>query len=224
VTQTRVLHRDDPTKGPLVGNIKVTRQDWLNAALDVLITDGVEKVKVLTLANRLGVSRSSFYWYFKSRQEILDGLLDYWSRTNTTALVRHAEMSAKTITEACCNVFRCFVASRTFDNALDFTVRDWARRSVAVRRSLESSDALRLKALQSMFERFDYEPVDALVRARTLYYMQIGYNDADLREPMQDRLLLLPHYLLVFTGQAPDGEDVAQFRAHVTRTFEGLQP
>ena len=32
-----VLHRDDPDAAPLVGNIKVTRQDWLNVALDVLI-------------------------------------------------------------------------------------------------------------------------------------------------------------------------------------------
>jgi hypothetical protein len=49
-----VLHRDDPDKEPLVGNIKVTREDWLNAALDVLVSDGVERVKVLVLASRLG--------------------------------------------------------------------------------------------------------------------------------------------------------------------------
>ena len=70
-----LLHRDDPDKEPLVGNIKVTRQDWLNVAMDVLVSDGVEQVKVLTLGERLGVSRSSFYWYFKSRQELLTALL-----------------------------------------------------------------------------------------------------------------------------------------------------
>ena len=63
-----VLHRDDPSAEPLVGNVKVTREDWLNVAMDVLITDGVEQVKVLALAERMQVSRSSFYWYFKSRQ------------------------------------------------------------------------------------------------------------------------------------------------------------
>ena len=60
------------------GNVKVTREDWLTVAMDVLLSDGVEQVKVLTLGDRLSVSRSSFYWYFKSRQHLLDALLDQW--------------------------------------------------------------------------------------------------------------------------------------------------
>lgn len=221
MAQTHILHRDDPTKSPLIGNVKVTRQDWLNVGLDVLVSDGVEKVKVLTLADRLGVSRSSFYWYFKDRKSILDALLDHWQLTNTAALVDHAELPAKTITEACSNVFRCFVAPATFDIALDFTIRDWARRSTEVRQSLEISDARRLSALQAMFERFDYEPVDALVRARTLYYMQIGYNDADLREPMKERMLLHPHYVFAFTGKKPSDDEIADFSAYVRRALNG---
>ena len=35
-------------------------------AMEVLVSDGVERVKVLKLADRMGVSRSSFYWYFKN--------------------------------------------------------------------------------------------------------------------------------------------------------------
>ena len=224
MTTLQVLHRDDPTKDPLVGNVKVTRQDWLNAALATLINDGVENVKVMTLATRLSVSRSSFYGYFKDRQDILDALLEHWEQTNTATLVQHAEMPAPTITASCCNVFRCFVTPGLFDIALDFTVRDWARRSQDVRRRLEASDARRLQALQAMFGRFDYEPVEALVRARTLYYMQIGYNDADLREPMDVRLTLHPHYVYAFTGLRPSDEEIAQFRADVTQTIEGQDP
>ena len=71
-----ILHRDEPTAEPLTGNVKGTRADWLNVAMDVLISHGVEQVKVLALAERMGVSRSSFYWYFKSRQDLLDALTD----------------------------------------------------------------------------------------------------------------------------------------------------
>ena len=85
-----ILHRDNPDAEPLIGNIKVTRTDWLNVAMDVLVTDGVEQVKVLALAERMGVSRSSFYWYFKSRQELLDALLTSWDQTNTAVLITQA--------------------------------------------------------------------------------------------------------------------------------------
>lgn len=55
-----LLHRDDPDKASLVGHVKVTREDWLNVARDVPVSDGVAEVKVLAIGDRLGVSRSSF--------------------------------------------------------------------------------------------------------------------------------------------------------------------
>ncbi len=207
-------HRDDPEREPLTGNVKVTREDWLRAALDVLIRDGVEKVKVLTLAERLGVSRSSFYWYFDSRKDLLDQLLAHWEGTNTAAMVAQAEAPAATITEAACNVFRCVVNPDLFNVKLDFAIRDWARRDAKVRAVKERSDTARIAALAAMFARFGYGETEALTRARVLYYMQIGYDDADLGETMEERMALLPYYLLTFTGQEPRGEEVAAFRAY----------
>src|SRR5690554_5843353 len=87
------------------GNTKVTRDDWLSVARDLLISDGVGEVKVLTMSDTLGVSRSSFYWYFKSRKDLLEALLFEWESSNTAVLVRHAKMPAETITGAVCNLF-----------------------------------------------------------------------------------------------------------------------
>ena len=55
-----LLHRDNPDKEPLVGHVKVTPEDWLNVARDVLVSEGVAEVKVIALGERLGGSRSSF--------------------------------------------------------------------------------------------------------------------------------------------------------------------
>lgn len=216
-----VLHRDDPDAEPLVGNIKVTRDDWLNVAMDVLVSDGVEQVKVLNLAERMAVSRSSFYWYFKSRQDLLDALLARWQATNTAALIAQTEAEAPTITAAVCNVHRCVVNPELFDTALDFAVRDWARRSGKVRRMLDQSDARRLEALTAMFTRFDYEELESVTRARVLYYMQIGYDLAQLNEPVSFRLQLLPHYLLVFTGVPGRPEEIEEFGAYARNFWEG---
>lgn len=216
-----ILHRDDPQAEPLVGNIKVTRDDWLNVALDVLISDGVDQIKVLNLAERMAVSRSSFYWYFKSRQELLDALLARWQATNTAALVAQAEAAAETITAAVCNVHRCVVNTDLFDTALDFAIRDWARKSGKVRRALDQSDARRLEALHAMFARYGYSEIEAETRARVLYYMQIGYDLAQLNEPMSVRISMVPHYLYVFTGVEPRPEEVEEFSAYSRRYWKG---
>ena len=204
-----------------VGNIKVSREDWIAVAMDVLVSQGVERVKVLTLGERLGVSRSSFYWYFKSRQHLLGELLAAWERTNTQAVVDHADQSAKSITGAVCNLFRCFLNPDSFNYQLDFAVREWARRSGSVRRIVDQSDETRLNAIREMFERFGYEKSDAVTRARILYYMQIGYYALELHEPLERRLSFVPGYLRGFTGEEPLPEEIAALAAFARRKNRG---
>lgn len=209
-----------PQSGEPTGNIKVTRQDWLDAAMDILVSDGVERVKVLTIGERLGVSRSSFYWYFKSRRHLLDALLDRWRKTNTAAIVRQSEAPAETIGEATLNVFRCFVDADLFDSRLDFAVRDWARRSPKVKETIDASDAARIEALKSMFCRFGYDETDALIRARVLYYMQIGYYAAELGESMETRLKSVAHYVYAFTGRQAGSRELDDFSRYVHSIIE----
>ena len=206
-----------PGRPAPLGNVKATRDDWLDLALSVLAAEGVAHVTVLNLSERLGVSRSSFYWYFKNRDELLDALLERWDRLNTRSIVGQADEPAATVNQAVCNVFRCWVNPAIFSPRLDFAVREWARRSVNVRKSLDRSDRVRTGALKALFVRFGYGDEDALVRARVLYYMQIGYYALDLREPIEARLNLTPHYLKAFTGLAPSEAEVDAFRAYAAR-------
>jgi AcrR family transcriptional regulator len=208
---------DPPERPAPSGNVKATRNDWLDLALSVLQRDGVAAVTVLNLSERLRVSRSSFYWYFRNRGQLLDELMKRWEDLNTRSIVRQCEAPASSISEAVCNVFRCWVDPDLFSPRLDFAVREWARRSETVRGALDRSDGERTAAIRAMFMRYGYPFEDALVRARVLYYMQIGYYALDIKEPMEARLKLTPHYLQTFTGVAPREEDLASFRAYAMR-------
>ena len=188
---------------PLYGNTKVTREDWLNVALDILVSEGVAQVKVLSIGDRLGVSRSSFYWYFKSRKDLLAALLEDWEQTNTALLIRHANMPATTITEAVCNLSRCWIDPALFNHQLDFAIREWARRDGAVRRRIDQTDTARVAAFSALFERFGYVPDEAEVRARVMYFMQVGYYALELSEPIEERLKRVKNYVFSFTGQEP---------------------
>jgi len=145
--------------------------------------------------------------------------LQHWHETNTAELVAASASPANTITEAVSNVFRCFLDPGRFNNALDFAVRDWARRSADVRAIMVQSDLARVDALCRMFERFDYQPREALARAKTLYFMQMGYNVAELNETIEDRLKLVSDYLVCFTGVSASTEEIETF----SRFFKSIQ-
>lgn len=199
------------------GGVRATREDWLALALALLARRGVGAVTVLDLSERLGVSRSSFYWHFRSREGLLDTLIERWEALNTRSILEQASAPAATITEAVCNVFRCWVDAALFSPRLDMAVRDWARVSASARLRLERADRVRMAAIEAMFARHGYDREDALVRARILYTMQIGYYALDIAEPIEARLALAPRYLESFTGVKPPEEELALFRAYAMR-------
>lgn len=207
----------------LSGNTKVTREDWMKLALEALISEGVEAVRVLTLGQKLNVSRSSFYWYFKSRQDLLDQLLDHWRDNNTRFIVTQAGRPAASITQAALNVFECWLDESLFDPLLDFAVRAWSHQSAKVHRIVKEEDDTRVDAIRAMFLRHGYSDTEAFVRARVLYFTQIGYYSLEIIEPVSNRLSLAPAYLLAHTGQEPGEGEVEAFAEKIRRRIRGAQ-
>ena len=199
------------------GHIKVTLDDWREAAQAALVRDGVDTVKVLALAAQLKVSRSSFYWYFKNRDELLKALLDQWEEQNTQSIVRQCAQDAGCLNEAACNFFRCFIDPALFDRGLDFAVRAWARQDADVRLRIDTADATRLEALEAMFMRHGCDAAEADWRARMIYFMQLGYHALEVQETMAVRMSRLPGYLEGFTGRVPPQAVIDDFTVFATQ-------
>lgn len=198
---------------------KATRDDWLNAARAALIEKGVDQVKVLTLAEKLGVSRSSFYWYFRNRPDLLDNLIAFWRSSNTADIVEHAGRPSRHIAEGVLNVFECWTDGARFDPRLDFAMREWSRRDPALHDLIRKEDDTRVEAISALFRHHGFGEDEAFIRARVLYFMQIGYYALELEETLEQRLRHTTEYIYSFTGVQPDTADIERFR-----TFARTQP
>lgn len=198
-------------------SVSTNREDWVRTAMQILVEEGAGEVKILTLANRLGCSRSNFYWFFKDREALLAELLAHWQERNTAAIVERASRPAERISEGVLNIFDCWANPDLFDARLDFAIREWARRSSGVAAEVARADALRLNAIGALFARFGATASEAVVRARTLYFMQVGYYALGITETDAERIALLPDYVRSFCGELPDA---AQTTAFVQRNFQ----
>lgn len=186
---------------------------WLGAAYDALLETGVDGVKIQPLAKRLNLSRTSFYWFFKDRQELLDALIAQWRDKNTGNLIKQTEAYAETITEAMLNIIDCWLMPDLFDAKFEFAIRSWSAQSSEVLAEIERADQQRLDALAQLFTRFGLDEAMADVRARTIYLVQIGYISMQSNEDITTRMKRIPAYVETFAGQAPQQRELDRFYA-----------
>jgi len=196
-------------------NAKGSAELWLDAAYETLVASGVNAVRIAALGERLNLSRASFYWFFKDRDALLEGLLARWRQTNTGSLVQRCNDYAETIVEATLNVIDCWFRDDVFDTRLEFAIRSWAIQSPETRAEMQAADNTRIDAIKNMLMRFSMAEDTADVRARSLYLIQIGYISSQVTEDMATRMRRIPEYVAMYTDVRPDARDLARFHARI---------
>ncbi|WP_179957745.1 TetR/AcrR family transcriptional regulator [Exilibacterium tricleocarpae] len=182
------------------GNTKNTREDWLAEARKVLIEEGVDRVKIDRLAKNLKVTRGGFYWFFKNREDLLNSLLEDWMDSKNDPLSQAMQTAGDnpldTIIQFCLNL----IMEHSFSPSLDTAVRDWSRNSGNAKRAIDLVDNRRIEALADIFKKLKYPREEAFIRARILYFHQVGYYAMGLHETHEQRLKYLPLYFKQLTG------------------------
>jgi AcrR family transcriptional regulator len=186
---------------------------WLEAAYESLLESGVDSVRILPIAKKLNLSRTSFYWFFRDREELLDGLVGKWRDKNTGGLIKQSEAYAETVVEAMLNLFDCWLEKSLFDSQFEFAVRSWALQSPEVLAAVQEADKARIAAISRMFLRYGFDEITADVRARTIYLVQIGYISMQTHEEVSVRMRRISKYVEIFTGETLEQRELNRFFA-----------
>ncbi|MDA5558565.1 TetR/AcrR family transcriptional regulator [Shimia sp. MMG029] len=188
-----------------------SRDLWLAGANELLVTRGIDGVNIMALSRHLNLSRTGFYWFFKDLEELHIAMAEHWEVTNTSSIIERCEMPADNLCEAMFNLIDCWLDSALFDADLDMAIRDWARKSKAIKQRLDAVDHNRIEAVTAVFLRHGYTPEQAQVRGATVICTQTGYFSMDIQEDPDERLRRVQYYVELFAGEAPSQEDIAAF-------------
>lgn len=199
---------------------QLQRFNWLLVALELFITEGIDAVRITRLANELGVTRGSFYWHFTNRDDLIESLVNYWRDKNTSVIVE-AVSSATSLSDGIFNFFDTCVDSNQFDPRLDLAIREWARRSESIRQQIDQADEARVKAITSLFSRYAYPMPEAFIRARVIYFAQIGFYALDVKESLSTRLGYTEAYYECFTGKTLSPTLADSFRKRINDKYLG---
>lgn len=185
----------------------LTREDWINAAQHVLVSSGVDAVRVDTLAKELKITRGSFYYHFKSRGELLDGILGNWRARATEDVIlnlRNAPVAPLRQLQRLLEVPSHGQAARDAA-ATELGIRAWARRDKQARQAIDEVDSHRLNYIEGLLIQAGAPADEAQDRADLIYAYQISLSLLHGDDSQQQRLernqrmagLLLPEDAVV---------------------------
>ncbi len=197
---------------------QLQRFDWLLKALEIFIEEGIEAVRITRIADELDVTRGSFYWHFSNREDLIEALVEYWKSHNTNAIVESVS-NAGSLGEGIFRFFETCLDTQLFDPRLDLAVREWARRVPEIRQQLDAADQIRVKALTDFYQRFDYQMPEAFIRARVIYFAQIGFYALDVHEDLETRIGYSEAYYLSFTGKILDPVEAKKYKNHIRAKY-----
>jgi AcrR family transcriptional regulator len=158
---------------------KLSRKDWIHAGLGVLAESGVDAVRVEPLARRMKVTKGSFYWHFRDRNELLDAILSEWEEIDTKGIIEQVNQIEANPKIKLLRLFEIAITEDgnipgIADGRIEYAIRAWATTEPKVAALIAQVDQQRLNYTKGLFLEIGFSEAEALARARLAYYSLIG--------------------------------------------------
>jgi AcrR family transcriptional regulator len=180
---------------------RLDREDWVKAALEVLVHQSVDSVGVEPLARSLNVSKGSFYWHFKDREDLLAAVIDYWRDNATRNVIRYVEAKGDGPVHKL-HLLSKIAIDMSPANPLarmEVAIRAWARRDARVRVVLTECDRERMAYLAKLFQDCGLDEGEAEARGALLFGFAVGERNIfrdEAKRAQRGRLDRLLHFLI----------------------------
>lgn len=163
--------------------MSLTKQDWINAGWHLMTAKGVEGVKVEVLARQLEVSKGSFYWHFKNRNELLEAILKRWEE-QTMFLIEESQKT-KNPQERLAKLF-ALVSEICQKPDPEPAIFLWANKNPQVQQRVHALENKRVDYLSKLFEDYGFDAIAAKQRAEVAYMAMMGFADRQGRDSKFD--------------------------------------
>jgi len=161
---------------PEAARASLTPEAWIDAATAVLVDQGIDHVRVDVLAGQLGVTRGSFYWHFRDREDLLRRVLQAWRERATEALTSRLEHAHDDPREQLRDLISLPFRGRAATRAarIELAIRAWARRDAMARAAVDEADASRIAYHRTLFSALGFADDEAAQRAFVLYSYEVA--------------------------------------------------
>jgi AcrR family transcriptional regulator len=152
---------------------RLSRQSWVQAALDAIAEGGLAAVAVVPLAKRLGATKGSFYWHFADREALVEATLADWEQSHTGAVIAEIETSSDDPLQQLRLLFRRVTALAARDR-IELALLATADHPT-VQPVLDRVTRRRVEFVAGRFQRLGFSRAQARRRALLAYSAYVGH-------------------------------------------------
>ena len=164
---------------------RVSKNEWLAQALEVLSTEGVQGVRIERLARDLKISKSGFYWHFRDRRELLIQMLDFWAYEFTEVVIQYQEL-LNVDPESRLNQISSMIRKHNLTK-FDLSIRAWAEHDEMAAKMVSHVYQSRLGYLRETFRELGFKGDE--LEMRTLLFVCYHSWEMNMFEGESERKL-----------------------------------
>ncbi|MGH9729629.1 MAG: TetR/AcrR family transcriptional regulator [Candidatus Acidiferrales bacterium] len=166
-----------PTRRVHAGTLE--RSDWVRAATEMLATEGRDAVRVENLAKKLRISKGSFYWHFRDRDDLLAAIFEAWESAEVDWNVEEAEVHRDPAGRWAALLE---LLSRQSRRSLDVAIFSWAREDEKLGRHVREVEKRRASHLEQVFREIGFTPAQAQEWSDAAMFVYLGWVDRVTRD------------------------------------------
>ena len=134
--------------------IIATKEDWIKLGYKTFAYQGVSGIVIEKMAKVLKVNKSSFYWYFKTKKEFIDQLINFWRNQETNRIINLTNEK-----ESGLQKLKMFIALIYKQDAfLDFVfyLKRYARKEKHIQAIIDNIDKQRIEYAVELLQEIVY--------------------------------------------------------------------
>ena len=155
---------------------RVSKDQWLQAAMELFSKEGEKGVQIEKLARKVGVAKAGFYWHFRDRADLLEHMLAYWSHEFTGVVAADPEIMNMPPAERLLAIMQ--MVDKYDLTRYDVHFRAWAKNDPAAARGVRDVIRVRLDTVRALFSELGFEGEELEVRAHL--FVCYGSNEGDM--------------------------------------------
>jgi len=146
---------------------------WLIEGKKRFANEGIKGINVQEMSKSLGVAKTSFYFHFKTKDEYLRHLFDFWVEDgtnrimNTVAIIDDPHVRFRKVME--------FAFNNIENDKFLFHMREYAQQDTYAANILKKSENSRIKYIAKIFTEMDYSSKVSKKKAKDVYMFYLGF-------------------------------------------------